>query len=255
MNLRLTSIQRFSTYDGPGIRTTLFLKGCQIRCPWCANPENLNYEIQPYVSENGTPMTFGKDYEIQDVLEICLRDKDYYSDEGGITASGGEALLQYEALGELFKRLKDNGISCGIETSLYAPKRAVEVVAPYLDFAYVDIKILDKKRAKYYLNADIDVYQSNVDYFFDRVGNKKITTRIPIVPGITDDENCVNSCMEFLAEYKPAKCEIFSVHNLGKAKYRSLCLPYTEFKKADSDMLEQIRDRLLISGVPVSINI
>ena len=88
MNLRLTSIQRFSTYDGPGIRTTLFLKGCQIRCPWGANPENLNYEIQPYVSENGTPMVFGKDYEIQEVLEICLRDKDYYSDEGGVTASG-----------------------------------------------------------------------------------------------------------------------------------------------------------------------
>ena len=105
MNLRLTNIQRFSTYDGPGIRTTLFTKGCGIRCPWCSNPENLSYEIQGYLTDRGTMKQYGKDYSVPELYKICMKDWEYYGSEGGVTASGGEALLQAEALTELFSLL------------------------------------------------------------------------------------------------------------------------------------------------------
>lgn len=155
MKLRLTSIQRFSVHDGPGIRTTLFTKGCSIRCPWCANPENLSHEIQKYCTDAGTEKYYGEDYTVEQVLEICLRDKNFYGTEGGVTASGGEALLQAEPLAELFRRLKRERVGCCLETSLYAPRENLELLRDYLDYIYVDMKVLDEKQAGLILKAPL----------------------------------------------------------------------------------------------------
>ena len=119
----LTNIQRFSLHDGPGIRTTVFLKGCSLCCPWCSNPENLISTPQPYIKE-GLEGTYGKYYTLDELTAECLKDQPFYEGKinnpslwsitdaelieqlpGGVTFSGGEALLQMEALAPVCQAL------------------------------------------------------------------------------------------------------------------------------------------------------
>ncbi len=244
MKLRLTSIQRFSLHDGPGIRTTLFFKGCSIRCPWCANPENLSYEIQQYRTEEGIQKHYGKDYSVDQVLEICLRDKNFYGAEGGVTASGGEALLQAKPLAELFGRLKKEQINCCLETSLYTPRENLELLRNYLDYIYVDMKVLDEKQADDILKAPLHLYEDNLEYLFSEFPREKICIRIPMADKMTFTKQNINIISEHLKRFKPLRCEIFSVHNLGSAKYATLNLTYHPFKEIPMEELLKVKEYL-----------
>lgn len=115
--MTITNIQRFSLHDGPGIRTTVFLKGCSIRCPWCSNPENINHQIEKYVKD-GKEGFYGKEYSVDEVLKEVLKDKIFYEDNGGVTFSGGEALLYAKELLPLMEQIKQNNISIAVESSL-----------------------------------------------------------------------------------------------------------------------------------------
>lgn len=244
MKLRLTSIQRFSVHDGPGIRTTLFAKGCSIRCPWCANPENLSHEIQKYCTESGVWKQYGEDYSIEQVFDICMKDKNFYGADGGVTASGGEALLQAKPLAELFKRLKEEQIGCCLETSLYAPEKNLELLRNYLDYIYVDMKVLDEERADDILNAPLQLYEKNLKYLFSAFPREKICIRIPLVDEMTFTEKNINVISEHLKNFQPSKCEIFSVHNLGSAKYATLNLAYHKFRKITEEELLKVKGYL-----------
>ena len=101
----ITNIQRFSLHDGPGIRTTVFLKGCSIRCPWCSNPENLNGYPEKY-NKNGIEGIYGKEYSCDEVYDEIMKDEVFYEDDGGVTFSGGEALPQTVNLIQLIKRIR-----------------------------------------------------------------------------------------------------------------------------------------------------
>ena len=99
MSVRITNIQHFCLHDGPGIRTTVFLKGCNLHCPWCANPECISMDIEG---------EFGRDIQIEELERELLKDELYYSlNNGGVTFSGGEPLLQIKELKELLKALKN----------------------------------------------------------------------------------------------------------------------------------------------------
>lgn len=242
MKLQLTDIQRFSTKDGPGIRTTLFAKGCSIRCPWCANPECL---------DNGH---FGE-YEISDVYELCMRDRDYYEKNGGITASGGEALLQSEAFAELFGMVKNSGVGRCIETSLYAEKDKLEALLPVNDYWFVDFKILDATKAREVIKADYDFFCNNLELLFSRAEREKICVRVPLVRDMTLTDDNLAMVVKLLQEYRPGKCELFSVHNLAKAKYERLGLEFKPFEVVSVDELKCIAERLSESGCSIDINI
>ena len=105
MKVRVSNIQRFSLHDGPGIRTTVFLKGCNLRCPWCSNPENIDFEPTKYINENTKEQgIFGKDIEMSELFEEIMKDKQYYNmNDGGVTFSGGEPLLQIKVIEPLLK--------------------------------------------------------------------------------------------------------------------------------------------------------
>ena len=119
MKVRVTNIQRFCLNDGPGIRTTVFFKGCNLKCPWCANPENIEYEIQEFYNPNTNERgTFGYDIELEELERQLLKDESYYNmSQGGITFSGGEPLLQFHKLEPLLKRLKEKNIHLCVETA------------------------------------------------------------------------------------------------------------------------------------------
>ena len=121
MKARITNIQRFSLQDGPGIRTTIFLKGCSLKCPWCSNPENISYEIEEYKND-GEKGIYGKDIELDELYEEIKKDDAYYKiDNGGVTFSGGEVLLQIEKIEPLLKKLKSEKINICMETCLVSP--------------------------------------------------------------------------------------------------------------------------------------
>jgi len=249
VSLRLTDIQRFCVHDGPGIRTTLFTKGCGIRCPWCSNPENLNFEIEKDKEGN----TYGKNWEIEEIIEICLKDKNYYGNTGGVTVSGGEALWQCDQLTELFKGLHKHDISCCIETALFVPKRNLECMLKYTDLWYVDMKIIDKCDALTKINADADLYDSNLKLLFENVNPDKIVIRIPIVRGYTYTEDNIKLIINKIKEYSPERCEIFAVHNLGEAKYKKMGILYNPFETVSNDELEKLSAQLQVVNADMKV--
>ena len=101
MKVKISQIQRFCLHDGPGIRTTVFFKGCKLKCPWCSNPENISFSIE----EKYPDELKGKEWELDELYCELIKDKTFFDKEGGITFSGGECLWQFENLEPLLNNL------------------------------------------------------------------------------------------------------------------------------------------------------
>lgn len=129
----ITNIQRFSLHDGPGIRTTVFMKGCSLRCPWCSNPENLNPYPEKYIKK-GINGIYGREYTCDEVYDEIIKDKAFYGSDGGVTFSGGEALLQVDSILPLVRRLREQKITTAVETCLFVPSEKLKEIIPYIDF-------------------------------------------------------------------------------------------------------------------------
>jgi Pyruvate-formate lyase-activating enzyme len=163
---------------------------------------------------------FGNEIDERDLAKTLLIDKPYYGYDGGVTFSGGEPLLQGEGVSGTAKLLAEKNVSCSIETSLFAPTRALELVAQHMQCMYIDVKILDKELCTSILGGSIDLFLSNVDFIF----SKKIKTifRFPVAHGYTDTEQNLKALETLLCSYTPTKVEYFPVHNLAAPKYRLL---------------------------------
>lgn len=229
-SILITNIQRFSLHDGPGIRTTVFLKGCSLHCPWCSNPENIR-NTQELYQKDGRRYIFGRWISCEDLYWEIIKDRVFFdavAEEsgaytgmpGGVTFSGGEPLLQMWNLEPLLKRLKEDGIHLCVETALFVPEEMVNVVIQYIDLFYVDIKILDEKLCRNILGGDLKQYIFNVDRVL--LSGKPVIFRVPVIGGFTDYEANREEVIEFLKRFKPIKVELIKEHNLGSNKYQSL---------------------------------
>ena len=159
MSVRITNIQHFCLHDGPGIRTTVFLKGCNLKCPWCCNPENIDFEIQN---------CFGRDISLNDLEKELLKDELYYSvNDGGVTFSGGEPLLQIKELVDLLKSLNSKKINICFETALFTNQSLLEMAIPYVDEFIVDVKILNKQLCSDIIGGDVNLFLNNLKLLFD----------------------------------------------------------------------------------------
>lgn len=248
--LLVTNIQRFSLHDGPGIRTTIFLKGCSIRCPWCSNPENLSKSIQNYM-KNGTKGVYGKYYSPESLYKEILKDKAFYGEynfnndnrrkleiellPGGVTFSGGECLLQIDALLPLLEILKYEKIHMAIETSLFVPEDYLFRAIEYINFYYVDIKILNKEKCLGILSGDIELFMKNADILL--YSGKPVVLRIPVIGGYTGNTENRNDILNFISKYiKSSQVNILGIelikeHNLGIEKYKSLSVYNKGYKE------------------------
>lgn len=241
----VTNIQRFSLHDGPGIRTTVFLKGCNLRCPWCCNPENIEFEIQNYKynDENGI---YGYEITLENLEKEILKDKEFYCTNGGVTFSGGECLLQFDRLEPLLKRLKEQKINMCIETALMVPENLVDIAIKYVDEFIIDIKILDENDINK-INGNIELYNKNIKNVFNNKCN--VTFRIPLVPNYTLSENNLNRIIEFLKQYKPTKVEIFKIHRLGEKKYKTLNREMPAFEEIEESKIKRIEKQIKELGI------
>lgn len=246
----ITNIQRFSLHDGPGIRTTIFFKGCLLHCPWCCNPENVKPVLQTY-TKNAIERVYGKYKSWEEIYTEIIKDRVYYTPEGGVTYSGGEPLLQASNLIPLFERLRSENIHQCIETSLACPSNCLKNTLPYIDLYYVDVKILSVAQASEVIGLNLKLYMQNIDMLFRE--KKTVIFRIPYILGYTNSEQNRYLIKNFINQYRPHSVEILKGHNLGASKYQSLKIAYQDIPTPSDEELNGFAEEINGTGVPVRI--
>ena len=242
------NIQRFSLHDGPGIRTTVFLMGCGIHCPWCANPENLYMKPCCY-PEAGS--LYGQYYSPIELVNEILKDEIFFVDGGGVTFSGGEALLQTEALLEVWRELKNRNIHIAIETALFVPREYIRQASEYIDLWMIDVKILVPKLCRTILGGDVNVYRENFSWLMQKRENYIL--RFPLVCSITMEQINLELVLEFLQRNSVAQLEIFSIHDLAREKYKNLGMDFGEYHCPSDDDIQSLKRKIESIGTECKI--
>ena len=252
-NLIITNIQRMCFHDGPGIRTTVFMKGCNLHCPWCSNPENINFAVESY-NKNGIQGIYGREYMPEELEQILLKDQNFWGTEGGVTFSGGEPLMQSEALEYILERLKKLNVHTALETALFIPSENLRRVLNYIDIAIVDIKILEPEVCSEILGGNLAVYKENIQLLYES-GRLRLF-RIPCCNEYTFTDNNKELLIDFLRQYRDIPVQLFAIHRLGEKKYQSLGRFMWKGEKVRGKSLEEFCDvlkKLRINAEVISI--
>ena len=273
-------IKEFSVFDGPGMRQTVFLKGCPLRCNWCHNPEGLSVKPQLMVSLNSCThcgkcrevcphpegcVTCGKCVDAcpqnirriagtrmtsAELAQVVLKDAAYYARYGGgVTFSGGEPLLQARFLAETLDQLP--GVHRCIETSGYASPEAFESVVSRLDYVIMDLKLMDETLHRTYTSV------SNAPILRNAVtlmkSGKPCRFRVPLIPGVNDTTENMRATAEFVSGVNPhVPIELLPYHITAGAKYGMIGEDYKPI--FDTQRKVQVHLELLKSyGLEVSV--
>lgn len=219
---RIFEIREFTLHDGPGVRTTVFFKGCPLRCAWCHNPEGQSFEIETMTRANGEKVACGRDWEPAALAEELLRNRDIMAESGGgVTFSGGEPLAQARFLLELFPLLKAEGVNLAIETSGHAPPPDYRAVVAQMDFVYQDMKLLESDAFRRWTGGDLSVVMENVAWL--RTSGVPYSFRVPVIPGVND---AAANRAAFEAFAAGAKVEFLPYNVAAGAKYSMLGREY-----------------------------
>lgn len=267
LNLIVTEIQRFCMHDGPGVRTTVFLKGCAMRCRWCHNPETqaMQPQILFYSSKcigcnacvavcntgaqvataqghlflrekcvscgacakvcpTGAMELCGKAYTVEEILAVVEKDRPFYGEKGGVTLSGGEALLQKEGATALLRACKEQGISTAVETCGYFDPAVLPMVAPYTDLFLWDLKDTNDERHREYTGVSNELILSNLR-LADSLG-ARIRLRCILVNGVNTDKEHYRKIAEIASSVSGLEgVEFLAYHAFGGSKATFLGLP------------------------------
>lgn len=225
---RLHSIETFGAVDGPGIRTVFFLQGCPARCLYCHNPDSWKIGA-------------GSEVDAATLVKRAKRGIPYYGDDGGVTFSGGEPLLQGEFLIEAIKALKKENINCAIDISgTYYDEFSHEAINQ-ADLILLDIKHTNpKKFTKITSRSQETLFKIIED--INELG-KKVWIRQVIIPGINDNEEYIESLNEFIKQIRNVeKVELLGYHNMAINKYEKLGMDYKlkDVKPMDKAKLDRL---------------
>jgi len=271
MKALISDIKRFAVHDGDGIRTTIFFKGCPLKCIWCHNPESISFKPQiafyknkcigcgECKKEDFTPedclgdakILYGKEVTVEELLPLLLEDRDFYeSSGGGVTLSGGECLCQADFCAELLKELKKQGTNTAIDTCGFVPQEAINKVIPYTDTFLYDIKAIDEDVHVKCTGQPNSLILENLKYI-DSLG-KSIEIRIPYVPEY--NSNQIEKIAKFLKPLKNIKeVKVLAYHNYAGSKYEALkmenTLPQTLPTDEQIQKEEQIIKNVFISDI------
>ena len=206
----VNSIETMGLVDGPGIRTVVFLNSCLLRCKYCHNPE--------------TWKMGNKNMTVEELVEKVLRNKPYFKNNGGITFSGGEPLLQNEFLLECCKRLKKENIHIAIDTAGYTPNNVDEILK-YVDLVLLDIKHTSKDGFKAITGGNKDIQDKFIEHL--NKSGKKIWIRQVIVPGIMDNDDYLESLVKTIKNIRNVeRIDFLPYHKLGREKYITMGINY-----------------------------
>jgi pyruvate formate lyase activating enzyme len=215
----LFDIKRGSSEDGPGIRTTLFFKGCPLSCVWCHNPEGISR--QPEVDCSGQPVGFY--ITLDELLYRVKQDRSIFaSSGGGVTLSGGEPTQQMEFLHHLLVALKELQIHTAIETcGLFNYDAFKELLLPWLDLIYFDLKLVDDFQSRRFTGSPNKTILEN----FSRLNEEAeitVVPRIPLIPGITDSKQNLTGLARYLRQQGVDDCTLMPYNPTWQEKLRKL---------------------------------
>jgi pyruvate formate lyase activating enzyme len=224
-------IKRYSINDGPGIRTTIFFKGCPLNCWWCHNPESQRKLPEEFsgcsLRWNFSPDETGKDMigsaaSVADIMEVIQKDIPFYDQsKGGVTFSGGEPLLQHEFLTSLLIECRKRDIHTAVDTSGYADISIIKSIAPLTDLFLYDLKLISEKLHIDYSGVSNKIILDNLSYLTD--SGKKVIIRIPIIPGITSSDENIKNIIDFVSGLKTIwGVSLLPFHKTGFTKYEKM---------------------------------
>ena len=275
--MKILNIQRMSTEDGPGLRTTLFVKGCTLACKWCHNPESISpkshvewmgvrcigcrtcVSVCPqhgivldgegvhnaeYCTACGTCVKAcptealemkGKAYSPEELYSELIKDRAYWGEEGGVTLSGGEILMQADEAAKLLELLHNAGVHTAVDTCGFCSRQAIEKVLPFADIFLFDLKLFDAAEHEKFTGQSNEIILENFEYL-TKTG-KRIWVRTPIIPGATDTDENIRGIASVVRD-RAEKWELCAFNNLCGDKYERLG---REWAFKDSELMTKER--------------
>lgn len=275
------NIQRYSIQDGPGIRTTVFLKGCPLRCLWCHNPEGIKPEPEIiwwetrcigcrkclescHLETQIFPPAFdpdcdlcgeclrvcpakalelaGREYSSEELMEEILKDRVFFDiSQGGVTFSGGEPLFQGDFLLEVLSKCKKERIHTAVDTAGFANLELIKKVEELTDLFLYDLKTMDQK--KHLDSTGVPNFQILENLTWLSKKPEKVIVRFPVIPGFNDNEGEIQGMGEFLLSLKIPEIDLIPYHKMARDKYRRLRKEYSlnSLENPSSEMLERIK--------------
>ena len=229
MKACIFDIKKFAVHDGPGIRVTVFFKGCPLSCAWCHNPEGIPKDIirlTENVDFDGIQIKrdveIGRWIDIVELVNEIEKDRVFMEESGGgVTFSGGEPLLQPEVLLELLDICSKAGLHTAVDTSGYASGKVMQDVCKRTDLVLFDLKTLDDEKHKAFTGVSNKSILNNLDMALNS-GTETII-RIPLVPGFNDDASEISAILDYLAPYEQLEqVDILPYHHYGNHKYKKI---------------------------------
>lgn len=258
-------IQRYSVHDGPGLRTNVFLKGCPLRCAWCANPESQNLQPElmlaahncmtcgqfetpcpvcwdragsanirieelgnrPFVCPTGAIHWVGERRTAGDVMAEVRRDAPFYDRSGGLTLTGGEVTMQPDFAEALLRLARDAGIHTALETSGHTQWAVLTRLLPHLDLLLYDVKQIDSEVHRRHTGLGNELILENLRRIA-ALPAPQLIVRVPVIPGFNADAASLAAIAAFVLSlgHRVSEINLLPYHTLGKAKYRALGRDY-----------------------------
>jgi pyruvate formate lyase activating enzyme len=292
-------IKRYAIHDGPGIRTTVFFKGCTLNCQWCHNPEGIQFEHEimfrpercaaecwdcipncpkKAIEEKGTVISIdtekcdtcgicqdvcaydavaiiGREVTVSEIVAEVEKDRIFYDESGGgVTFSGGEPIAQDDFLITLLEALKEKNIHTAVDTSGAVPYEILSEVSRRADLILYDLKVMDEHRHRVFTGKSNRIILENLKKLSESGGD--IIIRMPVLKGLNDDPENIQSMMEFLIPLnKSWQINLLPFHRGGEGKRKRLNKkgPLVNFKTPSEKKLIEIKALLSSQGFQVKI--
>jgi pyruvate formate lyase activating enzyme len=291
-------IKRYAIHDGPGIRTTVFFKGCPLACPWCHNPEGIDPSPQVVYRKSkcigclecvdacpekalsagpdgimtddalcnlcGTCVNVcpaaarelvGENKNVESLMHIIRKDVPFFDTSGGgVTFSGGEPLMQAEFLLAMLKACGKEDIHRALDTTGYTDLDSLKQVARHTDLVLFDLKFIDPKKHRHYTGVSNEQILKNLETLAQN--NSRVIIRIPLIPGINDDDDNINSTVSYLNHLPQIESvHILPYHDFQKSKYDTFSMNYTarDVNPPSPARVEEIRKHLAGTGLNIEV--
>lgn len=211
--------------DGPGNRLVFHLQGCNMHCPWCANPESMDRNGCMMQMAGGKKKPSFQEYSVEELMEEAKECKTLFFSGGGVTVSGGEPTMQFKELKELLEGIHENGIHTAIETN--GTHSEIEKLFPFLDLLIIDLKHIDEGLHKKFTGMSNKKTMETLQKAF--FAGQEMWIRTPIIGGFNDKEEYIERFTEFYRQYptEHAKFEMLLYHEYGKEKWQQCGKEYT----------------------------
>ncbi len=262
MTVCIFDIKRFAVHDGPGIRTTVFFKGCPLNCWWCHNPEGISPEIEHFTEEIefdgitlNKELTVGRWIKVNDLMEELEKDRIFMEESGGgVTFSGGEPLMQHEAVFALLKLCSEAGIHTAVDTSGLVSEHILQQATELADLILYDLKSLDDKIHQEFTGVSNKKILNNLEITLK--GQARVILRFPMVAGFNDKPADHNQLLAYLEGLENLdQVDILPYHPFGTQKYNRFNKKNRQngFGIPSKEKINSLRDELINAGFAVNI--